>query len=287
MTLLAVPNVSEGRDASLIEQLTQAAQVGSVRLLDLHTDAVHNRSVLTLTGEPDDLVEGCVSLAEACRERIDLTEQSGVHPRLGALDVCPFVPHNDTMEPAVSAATAAGAGIGERLGIPVYLYGTAATREEARDLPELRRGGLESLQQRALSDLPPDAGPARFDPRCGVVCVGARGPLIAFNVWIESEVATARSIAARLRSSSVRALGLQIEEGTCQVSMNLIDPKVTGMEVAFAQVSEAAQEMDVAITATEIVGLVEERFLPSPDATVTRLLLQPGHSLEASLGDKP
>ena len=286
MTLLAVPNVSEGRDSSLVEQLTGAAEVRSVRLLDLHTDPVHNRSVLTLTGEPNDLVEGCLSLAEACRQLIDLTRQSGVHPRLGALDVCPFVPHNDTIELALSTAQATGAAIGEQLGIPVYLYGAAATREPAKELPGLRRGGLGGLQQRALSDLPPDAGPPRFDERCGVVCVGARGPLIAFNVWIESDVAIARSIAARLRSSSVRALGLQIAERTCQVSMNLIDPEVTGIEVAFAQVSEAAEEMDAAIRATEIVGLVEERFLPSPDATVTRLLLQPGHSLEASLGQK-
>lgn len=287
MTLLAVPNVSEGRDRSVIERLTQAAQVGSVRLLDLHTDAVHNRSVLTLTGEVGDLVEGCVSLAAACRERIDLTRQSGVHPRLGALDVNPFVPHADAMSLAVSAAEATSSAIGDRLGIPVYLYGRAARRAATRELPAIRKGGLAELQERALSNLPPDAGPDRFDERCGVVCVGARGPLIAFNVWIESDVATARAIAAHIRSSSVRALGLQIEDGTCQVSMNLIDPEVTGIGMAFEKVAATAEQMEAAVTATEIVGLVEERFLPSPDATVTRLLLQPGHSLEASLGKKP
>lgn len=286
MTLLAVPNVSEGRDLSVIEELTVAARVRSVRLLDLHTDRVHNRSVLTLSGEPDDLIEGCVSLADACRESIDLAQQSGVHPRLGALDVCPFVPHNDTIDLAVSAAKEAAETIGERLAIPVYLYGAAATREQAQELPDLRRGGLEKLQERALSDLPPDSGPARFDARCGVVCVGARGPLIAFNVWIESDVATARAIAAHLRSTNVRALGLHIEGQTCQVSMNLVDPGVAGIEAAFEKVAVAAAERDAEITATELVGLVEERFLPSPDATVTRLLLQPGHSLEASLGEK-
>lgn len=287
MTLLAVPNVSEGRDPRLIEDLSRAAQVGTNRVLDVHSDPVHNRSVLTVTGEPGDLVEGCVALAAACRERIDLTGQSGVHPRLGALDVCPFVPHHDDMEIAVSAATAASTAIGRGLGIPVYLYGAAATRSHARELPELRRGGLGRLQERALSDLTPDAGPPRFDPRCGVVCIGARGPLIAFNVWIESDPDTARAIAARMRSPSVRALGLHIRDRTCQVSMNLVDPTVTGIEVAFQQVAAAAQATGATVTATEIVGLVEERFLPSPDATVTRLLLQPGHSLEASLGEKP
>src|SRR5687767_4810839 len=102
MTLLAVPNVSEGRDARLIEQLSSAAQVGTTRLLDLHSDPVHNRSVLTLSGQPQDLIEGCIALARACRERIDLTSQTGVHPRSGALDVCPFVPHHDTMAIAVA-----------------------------------------------------------------------------------------------------------------------------------------------------------------------------------------
>lgn len=283
MTLLAVPNISEGKDAGLISELRQTAEVGTVRVLDLHSDPVHDRSVLTMTGEPTDLVEACVSLAAASRDCIDLTRRTGVHPRLGSLDVCPFVPHNEPIDGAVSAAKKAARSIAEAVGLPVYLYGEAAGRRATRELRDLRRGGLSALQQRALESLPPDEGPRFFDIRSGVVCVGARGPLIAFNVWLESGLSAVRTIAASIRSESVRALGLQISHKACQVSMNLIEPQVTGIEEAFDMVAERAAEAGIAITATEIVGLVEKRFLPAPDATVARLLKQPGHSLEASL----
>ncbi len=281
MPLLAIPNISEGRDPGLLKELRDAAVGKAARVLDVHSDPVHNRSVFTLTGTHEELLEACVALAELAASRIDLSDHEGVHPRLGAMDVCPFVPHETEMTEAVTLARDTATAIGTSVGLPVYLYGFAIT--PPRGLPELRRGGLEALRERALSTMPPDAGPRSIDPRRGVVCVGARGPLIAFNVWIEGDREEARAIARSVRSDSIRALGLRISATQCQVSMNLIDPAVTGIDQTFETVSREAKQRGLAIVATELVGLVPERFLPNPDATVTRLLKQPGHSLEASL----
>lgn len=282
MTLLAVPNVSEARDAARVRQLAAVVESTGARLLDLHSDASHNRSVLTLTAPPERLVDACTALAAAAAS-IDLGAHQGAHPRLGGLDVCPFVPHNSGVDEAVEAARTTARRIGSELDLPVYLYGEAATRSAARELPDLRRGGLAALQERARADLPPDAGPRRIDPRRGVVCVGARGPLIAFNVWLDTELATAQLIAKEVRSASVRALGLPLQDGRTQVSMNLIAPEAVGIEEAFEAVQARAASKAAEVIATEIVGLVEQRFLPPPDATVTRLLLEPGHCLEERL----
>ena len=283
MTLLAIPNVSEGTDATRIRRMAHEMETAGARVLDVHSDAAHNRSVFTITAAQADLVEACVRLAETSSE-IDLTRHRGIHPRLGGLDVCPFVPHGATgMDEAVDAARATARLIADRLGLPVYLYGEAALRAETRALPDLRRGGLPTLAKRAVDELPPDAGPSKIDPRRGVVCVGARGPLIAFNVWLAADIDVARDIAARVRSGTVRALGLPLGPGRVQVSMNLIDPATTGIEEAFTAVSDLADKRSVKITGTEMVGLVEARFLPDPDATVARLLLRPGHSLETLL----
>ena len=282
MTLLAVPNVSEGRDGQRISRLLEVLQASRVRVLDVHTDAFHNRSVFTLTGTRDALVAGCAALAAAATE-IDLRTHEGVHPRLGGLDVCPFVPHQEGMEAAVEAARATAERIGREAELPVFLYGEASRRKETRELPDLRRGGLANLTERAENELPPDQGPRQIDPARGVVCIGARGPLIAFNAWIAADLEVTRDIAREVRSPALRALGLQVGEGRAQVSMNLIDPLTVGIENAFRAVEAAAARYGVRIEATEIVGLVERRFLPSPDATVTRLLLEPGHCLEERL----
>lgn len=282
MTLLAVPNVSEGRDGQRIGRFLEVLRTCRVSVLDVHTDASHNRSVFTLTGPRDALVTGCTALAAAAASEIDLRTQEGVHPRLGGLDVCPFVPHQEAMEAAVDAARATAERMGEA-GLPVFLYGEAATREATRALPDLRRGGLAKLAERAGNELPPDEGPRDIDLSRGIVCVGARGPLIAFNVWTTGELEVTRAIAHEVRSPSVRALGLQVGEDKAQVSMNLIDPPRVGIEDAFRAVEAAAARHGVPIVGTEIVGLVERRFLPSPDATVTRLLLEPGHCLEERL----
>lgn len=283
MTLLAIPNVSEGTDAAHIRRMADAMEAAGARVLDVHSDAAHNRSVFTITASRGELIEACVRLAETASE-IDLTRHRGIHPRLGGLDVCPFVPHGATgMDEAVDAARATARIIGDRLGLPVYLYGEAALRPETRVLPDLRRGGLPTLSKRAMGSLRPDAGPSEIDLRRGAVCVGARGPLIAFNVWLAADVDAARDIAARVRSGTVRALGLPLGPGRAQVSMNLIDPATTGIEEAFTAVLDLAEERSVEITGTEVVGLVEARFLPEPDAKVARLLMRPGHSLEAVL----
>lgn len=283
MTLLAVPNISEGRDSARIAACTSAVVSAGAHLLDVHTDPVHNRSVLTIAAPQQPLIHACVELARAATQ-IDLRLHDGVHPRLGGLDVCPFVPHGDTMmDEAIGAARSTADRIGAEAGLPVFLYDRAATRTETAALPLLRRGGLGSLAARMEAGLVPDAGPRSVDPARGVVCVGARGPLIALNVWVRASLKEAKELAARARSSTVRALGLEISHGVCQVSMNLIDPATTGIEEAFEAVAKAADAAGIRITDTEIVGLVESRFLPGPETTATRLLMEPGRSVEEAL----
>lgn len=289
MPLITVPNVSEGRNPEVLARLVAATSGSGARVLDVHSDEVHNRSVITATAREQTLIDAMVSLAHACGA-LDMRRHRGIHPRLGALDVCPFVPHEAPMATAVRAAHRAGEAIHRGTGIPVYFYGLAARREATRALPDLRRGGWAGLFERARAGTPPDVGTVmEMDPTTGVVCVGARDTLIAFNVWLDCEVAVARAIASAVRSSSgglagVRALGLRLEEPRkCQVSMNLTEPDVTGIEPAFAGVQELARTLQARISATELVGLVPERYLPGPDTTVARLLMTPGHSLEAAL----
>lgn len=281
MPLLAIPNISVGVANATLASATTAVVDAGARLLDVHSDETHNRSVLTTTSEAAALVGAMVELAQACTA-IDLTTHVGVHPRVGALDVCPFVPYRTSMEEAVEAARRAGRSIAEALGAPVFFYGEASLRSETRELPHLRAGGLEGLATRMSAGLLPDEGPSQLDPHYGAVLVGARGPLIAFNVWLGAGVETARSVAAKVREPGrVRALGLAMRDGGSQVSMNLISPEEVSIGDAFERVVAETSE----VTATEIVGLVEERFLPDPDAKVTRLLIEPGHSLESALGD--
>jgi glutamate formiminotransferase len=286
MPLIAIPNASTGSDAKTIRALAEAISEAGATLLDLHSDEVHDRSVFTIAG--GELVEATATMAERAR-RLDLTVQRGVHPRIGVLDVCPFVPHGDaTMVDAVSAARSAGELIAARTGIPVYLYGEAALRSPPPTLPELRRGGLAELRDRAKRGLGPDFG-GDIDDRLGVVCVGARDVLIAFNVWIESEPETARAIAREVRESQsgltgIRALGLEIKPpDLCQVSMNLTAPEAIGIEAALSAVEAAALALGAKVTATEIVGIPPQRFMPSADARATRLLKEPGRSLEEAL----
>jgi glutamate formiminotransferase len=288
MTLLAIPNVSEGRNAEVLRTFADTIHASAL-LLDVHSDPVHNRSVFTATGSSSELVDAMAGLAVAATV-IDLTAHTGVHPRLGVLDVCPIVPHRDSISTAIETAHEAGAAIAREAGLPVYFYGDAALREDARTLPELRRGGLDGLIARAQRDLPPDVGPNVIDPRVGVACVGARGPMIAFNVYLGCDGGTAGRIAAAVRTAGggpagIRALGWAITEPTrAQVSMNLIDPDATGIDDAFEVVASAASTWGVKIVATEIVGLVPEHFMPDQDAEAARLLLKPGRSVEAALG---
>lgn len=283
LLLLAVPNISDGGDDRLIEECAAAAQLGGARLLDLHSDPAHNRSVLTIAGHPAELVAGMTELANLA-SAIDMSEHRGLHPRLGGLDVCPFVPFEATMADAVTVARTTAVSIARRSGLPVYLYGEASLRPETRELPDIRRGGLEALATRARSDLPPDHGPRSIDLRRGVVSVGARGTLIAFNVWLASDGDVAGRIASEVREPGIlRALGMQLEPGTSQVSMNLTQPQALGIDEAFDRVAASAVTLGARVVNTEIVGLVPERFLPAPDATAARLLFEPGRSLESVL----
>ena len=288
MALLAIPNVSEGRDRLMVEHLGACISAQGAHLLDIHADAHHNRAVFTTTGRAHDLIAGMVSLAVQARDSLDLTTQLGVHPRVGVLDVCPFVPHEGSMDEAVAAATSAASSIAVESGLPVYLYGAAAEREATRELPALRRGGLEGLMRRASEGLAPDFGPDTIDARYGVVCVGARDVLIAFNVWLRAGEDEARAIAEGVRTSGggppgIRALGVALGDGVSQVTMNLIDPAAIGIDDAFELVAAGADAVGAEITATEIVGLVPDRFLPDPDATAARLLMESGRSLESAL----
>jgi glutamate formiminotransferase len=283
MPLVTIPNVSEGRDTAVLTMLTSALGDAGCRVLDVHSDARHNRSVFTAVGQ---LVGGLGALAEIAVETIDLRAHTGVHPRVGVLDVCPVVPHEAPMDDAVRAARDAGAEIAERASVPVYFYGDAA--HEPRSLPEIRAGGLETLIERARLGFSPDLGPHDIDPRTGVVCVGARGVLVAFNVWLRAEVEVARAIASVVRARDgglpgVRALGLDLGEGLSQVSMNLTAPDVTGIDAAFAAVASEAARAGAAVEHTEVVGLVPERYLPNPNAEAARLLVEPGRSLESAL----
>jgi glutamate formiminotransferase / 5-formyltetrahydrofolate cyclo-ligase len=287
MALITVPNVSEGRDPDRARALADSLTHSGCRLLDVHSDAAHNRSVFTAVGSAEALVDGLSVLAERAANVIDLERHRGVHPRLGALDVCPIVPEGEPMDNAAAAARAVAAAIADRAGLPVYLYGAAST-DRNRELPAIRRGGLADLIGRAAAGFAPDFGPREIDPRRGVVCVGARGVLIAFNVWISGSIEIATTIAAEVRERGgglpgVRALGLELSRSETQVSMNLTAPERTGIDEAFDAVSRIARQRGSTVLRTEIVGLVPERFLPSPDAEAARLLLEPGRSLESVL----
>lgn len=285
MPLIAIPNISES-EAPKVSALAGVVESLGARVLDRHLDDEHSRSVLTCTGELERLVEAMTSLAVEAAALIRLQQHSGQHPRVGALDVCPFVPHDIEMDAAIHAARETGKKIGAA-GIPVFFYGVAA--DTSRSLPEIRSGGLPTLMERVSQGLKPDEGPRTVDPGTGVVCVGARDVLIAFNVWIDGDLEIARRIASHIRAGlgglpGVRALGLAVSaHGNSQISMNLVDPAETGIDRVFERIDVLATKEGTRAVATEIVGLVPERFLPDPDATAARLLIEPGRSLEAAL----
>ena len=227
--LLAVPNVSEGRDFAVLDRL-QDALGNEVMLLDRHTDIDHNRAVFTIAGPPADLGEALVGLAAAARE-IDMGEWSGLHPAIGGLDVCPVVWLDpDDRDQAESLALSVAVRIGE-LGIPVFLYGELARSEQRRERAWFREGGMDALWQRMGSgELTPDYGPDRPHPKAGGCLVTARPPLAAFNVEFDTgDVEIARAVAAEVREtgggpSGLRAIGLALSTGRAQVSMNVQDP---------------------------------------------------------------
>ncbi|HEX9670894.1 MAG TPA: glutamate formimidoyltransferase, partial [Thermoanaerobaculia bacterium] len=267
--LECVPNVSEGRRPETVAALARAAaSPAGVALLDVSSDPDHNRTVLTLAGEPGPLHAALLALYETALGEIDLTLQRGVHPRIGAVDVVPFVPlAGAEMADAVAAALRLAEAVAVRFDLPVYLYEEAARRPERRRLPDLRRGGFEGLPARLADPAwAPDFGPPRPHPTAGGTIVGARPFLIAFNVVLETDDPTvARRIAARVRERTagglpaVRAIGVYLESRRrAQVSMNLLDFRRTSLAAALARVRREAEALGTGIVGSEIVGLVPE-----------------------------
>lgn len=260
-----VPNFSEGRRVEVVDAVA-AAVTGTpgVQLLDSTSDADHNRSVLTLAGEPDAVAEAMEEAVAVAVQLIDLRGHEGQHPRIGAVDVVPFVPLGDsTMDECVALARRFGARIAARFELPVYLYAAAATRPDRVVLADVRRPQFEGLRERIGDpDREPDFGPARVHPSAGAVAVGARPFLIAYNIELASnDVELAKRIARRVRESSgglprVQALGLYLEELACaQVSMNLLDFTITPLWAVWDAVRALAANEGVELQDSELIGL--------------------------------
>jgi glutamate formiminotransferase len=262
-----VPNVSEGREQATIDAIADAVRATpGVRLLNIHSDPDHNRSVFTYVSESGDAIrEATMRLFEIALPRIDLRIHHGAHPRVGAVDVVPFVPLEGTaMEECVAVAERFGRDVAERFQLPVYLYEQAAKHEHRRELPVIRSGGFEQFPRKITDERwLPDFGPTLVHPTAGVSVVGARVPLIAFNMQLGTprlEVAHACARAVRGISGGlrfVRALPIELKSrGIVQVSMNLLDFRRTPLHRAFAVVREEAERYGVAVVSSEIVGLV-------------------------------
>lgn len=285
--LECVPNVSEGRRPEVVARLSAAVtSVPGVRLLDVSSDPDHNRSVLTLAGEAGDLRASVLALYKTALREIDLTRHSGVHPRVGAVDVVPFVPLGGTpMEEAVAAAETLASEVAERFGLPVYLYEQAARRPERRRLADIRRGGFEGFPARIADPAwAPDFGPPRVHPTAGVTVIGARFFLIAFNVVLETaDVSIAKAIARKVRESggglpAVRAMGVYLESrGRAQVSMNLVDFRQTSVLAAFHRVRQEAEALGTRVLESELIGLIPEE---AALGTVAEALRLPGFAMD-------
>jgi glutamate formiminotransferase len=292
--LEAVPNFSEGRDPAVVEAIVSAVRAAGVDVLDWSADADHHRSVVTIVGPPASVENAAVAAARIAVERIDLTRHHGMHPRVGALDVLPFVPLAGlTMADARASARRVGMRLAHELGVPVYYYG-AASEPPGRPLSVLRRGGFETLQTGWPADRPADVLPAQWahagaHPTAGVTCVGARRVLLAWNVFVSGiSSADARLIAAALREANggflgVRALGLRLPAADrVQISMNLEDVTLTPPMDVFSAIESAVLERGGAIEETEIIGMLPDELVWGAAAdrlrlapeTATRLLSQ-------------
>lgn len=284
-----VPNFSEGRRPEVVDALAEAVSgTPGVLLLDRTSDRDHNRSVLTFAGPPDAVADGMESAVAIALERIDMERHEGQHPRIGAVDVVPFVPLGETkMDECVELARAFGARIASRFALPVYLYAAAATRAERNVLGDIRRPQYEGLKERITDpEHKPDFGPSRMHPRGGAVAVGARPFLIAYNINLASDdLHLAKRIASRVRERTgglprVQALGLFLDDlGLAQVSMNLLDHRVTPVWRVWETVRRLAEEEGVEPRESELIGL-------APLAALTEVadhIAAPAERLEARL----
>ncbi|HEX9085574.1 MAG TPA: glutamate formimidoyltransferase [Gemmatimonadaceae bacterium] len=277
-----VPNFSEGRRPEVITAIRDAiAAVDGVSVLDVSSDASHNRSVITFVAPAETAVDAAFAGIKTAAARIDLSKHSGEHPRIGATDVVPFIPlEGSTMEDCIALARALGERVGRELKIPVYLYERAATTPTRENLADVRRGEFEGLREE-LGKNParnPDFGPSKIHPTAGAMAIGARPFLVAYNVYLgpASNLPIAKNIAKAVRGSSggfkyVKGLGLEVD-GQAQVSMNLVDTEKTPLHIAFDFVKMRAETEGAQVTWSEIVGLVPEKVLL--DAAVSHLRLR-------------
>ena len=261
-----VPNISEGRRADVISKVASAIEaVPGVRLLDQTSDADHNRSVFTFAGAPDEVMTAAHALADVALREIDMRTHTGAHPRLGAVDVVPFVPVSGvSMDECVALATRFGREVGERHSVPVYFYANAATRPERAKLGDIRnRVQYEGLAAAMPTTHAPDAGPSRFNEKSGGMVVGARPFLIAFNIELDTtDLALAKRIAKEIRESSgglpaIQALGFELTgPARVQVSMNVVDFNRTSLSRVWQEVEKRATDAGVRVLRGELIGLI-------------------------------
>ena len=266
-----VPNISEGRDRARIDEIAAAVRAApGVRLLGVSSDASHNRSVLTLLGDAESLRAAVLALFEAALPRIDLTAHRGEHPRMGAVDVVPFIPiRGATVEQCVALSRDVGAEIARRFGVPVYLYEDSASSEKRRNLADVRKGEFEGFAEKMKSpDWKPDYGPERPHPTAGVVAVGARAPLIAYNINLGTrDLAVAERVAKAIRHIGggfryVKAMSVDLADRGCvQVSINMTNYKKSPLHRVFECVRSEAERHGVPIVGSEIVGLTPAEAL--------------------------
>lgn len=266
-----IPNFSEGRRPEVIAEIIGAIQgVAGVKILDCSSDPSHNRCVITYLGEPEDVKRAAFQAAARAKELIDLNNHRGEHPRMGAVDVIPFVPiEGISMDECVELARQLSREIAEKLDIPVYLYEAAATRPERKNLADVRRGEFEVLRETiVLEERKPDFGPARVHPTAGAVAVGARPPLIAYNINLAtSDLSIAKKIAKSIRGfsggyPSIKALGVMLEDrNTAQVSINVCNYHEVSLAQIFEAVKREAAQNGVNVSGSEIVGLVPQEAL--------------------------
>ena len=266
-----IPNISEGRRADVVAHIADALRsIPDVRLLDLSSDASHNRSVLTFAGDVESVEQAVIALFDRAVAEIDLRTHRGEHPRMGAVDVVPFVPiEGATMSDCVALAKKVGAAVAARFGVPVYLYEEASTNPVRKNLEDIRRGEFEGLAAKmATAGWAPDFGPASPHPSAGASAVGARMALIAFNINLATDrLDVAKKIAAGIRHSSggfrfVKAAGFKLEDrGVVQVSMNLTNYEKTPIYRVFETVKREAARYGVTVLESEVVGLIPSAAL--------------------------
>ena len=289
--LECVPNISEGRDEKKVALITEEVKrYKGVRLLDVSSDKDHHRSVLTFIGEPERIKDAALSMALKAIELIDMREHHGAHPRLGAVDVVPFVPIQGVgMNEAVEVARELGKELG-RKGVPVFYYEEAATSPGRRDLPSIRKEEYEGLEEKLRDPKwKPDEGPNRFNPKSGATVVGARVPLVAYNVNLKTQdLNLAKEIVRKVRFKDggfpyIRAMGVDLKEkGMVQVSMNLTNYRVTGIPKVFDFIKEEALKKGVEIGESEIVGLIPlevfegiaQHYLKNPKFSMRQVIEQ-------------